>query len=178
MRPSLSWRRRDAGGFTYLGVMFIVVVLSMTASMASVVWSTVHQRHNEHELVFVGRQFQAAIERYQQRSKEAEARYPRRLEDLLRDDRAPSIERHLRRLYTDPMTGRAEWGLIRRPDGGIVGVHSLSERKPMPGSLRAAALNASDALTYSEWRFMAPSAVAPVAESPAAAPTTGSTKPP
>ena len=28
------------------------------------------------------------------------------------------------------MTGRAEWGLIRKPGIGIVGVHSLSARKP------------------------------------------------
>lgn len=149
--------------------MFIVALLAATASMASVLWSTVQQRANERELVFVGRQFEAAIERYRQRSKAPEARYPRRLEDLLRDDRALQAERHLRRLYIDPMTGRAEWGLIRDADGGIVGVHSLSARKPMPDTLLAASIKATGAETYREWRFISSSARAPVAAASAPA---------
>jgi type II secretory pathway pseudopilin PulG len=146
-------------GFTYLGLMFIVVVLSMTATMASVVWSTVQQRANEQELLFIGRQFQAAIERYGQRNVGTEGRYPRRLEELLRDARTIQIERHLRRLYIDPMTGQAEWGLLRLADGGIVGVHSLSSRAPMEAGVAAAALGFSQATSYRDWRFVAPSAV-------------------
>lgn len=141
--------------------MFIVAMLAATASMASVLWSTVQQRANERELVFAGRQFEAAIERYRQRSQGPTQRYPRRLEDLLRDDRAVQPVRHLRRVYLDPMTGRPEWGLIRDADGGIVGVHSLSERKPMAGTLVGASLQADGASTYREWRFISSSARAP-----------------
>lgn len=146
-------------GFTYLGLMFIVAVLSMTTAMASVVWSTVQQRANEKELLFIGRQFQAAIERYSLRSAVPLGRYPRSLEDLLRDGRSVQIERHLRRLYADPMTGRTEWGLLRLRDGGIVGVHSLSNRVPMDSGGAAAALGFSQAASYRDWRFVAPSAL-------------------
>jgi type II secretory pathway pseudopilin PulG len=186
-------RRPRGRGFTYLGVMFLVALLGLTAAMASVVWSTEQQRADERELVFAGRQFQAAIERYQQRPvspnnpAEAIARYPRQLEDLLRDNRAVQAERHLRRIYIDPMTRRPEWGLIRAADGGIVGVHSLSERKPMAGTLLAATFvldpTARAAATYRDWRFVAPSAGLPAsapapATEPAPAPAPGTRVPP
>jgi type II secretory pathway pseudopilin PulG len=189
-------RRTGGRGFTYLGVMFLVALLGLTAAMASVVWSTEQQRADERELVFVGRQFQAAIERYRQRPAsannpdnraEASTRYPRQLEDLLRDDRTVQADRHLRRIYIDPMTRRPEWGLIRAADGGIVGVHSLSERKPMAGTLLAATFvldpTARAAATYRDWRFVAPSAGLPAsapapATEPAPAPAPGTRVPP
>lgn len=155
-------------GFTYLGVMFIVAVLAMTSAMASAVWSTVQRRENERELVFVGRQFQAAIERYRQRSKGTtpQSQYPRRLEDLLRDVRVPQVERDLRQLYPDPITGHRQWGLIQLPGGGIVGVHSLSSRVPLQRSLLASRLAFPQAMSYRDWRFVAPSAVALLAAAP------------
>ncbi|MBX9795066.1 MAG: type II secretion system GspH family protein [Burkholderiaceae bacterium] len=146
-------------GFTYLGVMFIVSLLSLTASMASVVWSTVQQRENERELAFAGRQYQAAIERYQQHSKTPARRFPRQLTDLLRDARDPAVRRDLRQLYPDPMTGRVQWGLIRLPDGGIVGVHSLSDRRPLQRSLISPGVAFPKAVSYRDWRFIAPSGV-------------------
>ena len=144
-------------GFTYLGVMFIVSLLAMTAAMASVVWSTVQQRENERELVFAGRQYQAAIERFQQHSKTPAQRFPRQLADLLRDAREPALRRDLRRLYPDPMTGRMQWGLIRLPDGGIVGVHSLSDRRPLQRAQLSPGLAFPKAVSYRDWRFLAPS---------------------
>lgn len=180
-RPGRA-RSLQGRGFTYLGVMFLVALLTLTATLASVVWSTEQQRANERELVFAGRQFQVAIESYQRRTPvgagNAVARYPREIDDLLRDTRAVQIERHLRRVYIDPMTHRAEWGLIRGADGGIVGVHSLSERKPMAGTLLAASLQVPDeagpVVSYRDWRFIAPSAGAAAGPStPASAPRPG-----
>ena len=173
-RPGHPGTRSRGRGFTYLGVMFLVALLSLTAALASVVWGTEQQRVDERELVFAGRQFQAAIERYQSRAPaNVAARYPRELGDLLRDTRAVQIERPLRRIYIDPMTRRTEWGLIRGADGGIVGVHSLSERKPMAGTLLAANFagveSAGVATSYRDWRFIAPSAGTP-ATAPQAAP--------
>jgi type II secretory pathway pseudopilin PulG len=164
-------RQHGGRGFTYLAVMFIVALLTLTAAMASAVWSTVQQRSDEHQLAFVGRQFQTAIERYAQRPADARGRYPRRLEDLLRDDRALQPVRHLRRIYLDPMTGRPEWGLIRAPDGGIVGVHSLSERQPMTGTLLASRFDTVQVKTYRDWQFIAAGtgSVQPAASAPAAA---------
>lgn len=145
-------------GFTYLGVMFLVMLLALTAAMASVVWSTEQRRENERQLVFVGLQFQAAIERYRQRSKDGEAAYPRRLEDLVRDARALNVVRHLRQVFPDPLTGSTRWGLVRLPDGGIVGVYSLSDRAPLQRGSLAQGLSFPDAKSYRDWRFIAPSA--------------------
>lgn len=190
----MSTRRSHASrprGFTYLGVLFIVGLLAITAAAASVVWAAAQQRDNEVELVFVGRQFVAAIERYRAASRplaadpsggspagssvspraNPAALYPRSLEALLRDDRAITPQHHLRRIYLDPMTGNAQWGLIRLPGGGIVGVHSLSARQPFPRKFVVAGFApplppAQGVLTYGDWRFLAPSAEALLAPQP------------
>ena len=57
--------------------------------------------------------------------------YPQRLENLLADNRFPNVRRHLRRIYRDPMTGSTDWGLVRGPNGGIVGVYSTSTAQPL-----------------------------------------------
>lgn len=150
-------------GFTYLGVLFLISVLAMTAVAASVVWRIAKQRDDERELVFIGRQFAAAIEHYRAYAGDPAQPYPRRLEDLLRDDRSITPQRHLRRLYVDPMTGDSQWGLIRLPDGGIVGVHSLSDRKPYPRTFVVAGFSAPESTSYQEWQFVAPSAADVVA---------------
>jgi hypothetical protein len=89
-----------------------------------------------------------------------------RLEDLLQDERYPNVRRYLRRIYRDPMTGKNEWGLVKAPDGGIVGVHSLAEGRP----LKSADFSEADAAfvaveTYAEWKFVA---VPPAAQTPPA----------
>lgn len=146
-------------GFTYLGVMFIVSVLAMTAAMAASVWSTMQRRDQERELLFVGLQYQQAIERYRSRSTGANPLYPRHIEDLLLDDRAPRVQRDLRQRYPDPITGSSEWGVIRLPDGGIVGVYSLSERSPLKRDWKDAGVAFPQSRRYRDWRFVAPSAV-------------------
>lgn len=151
--------KRPAAGYTYLGVLFIVSVLAMTAAAASVVWHVAKQRDDERELVFVGQQFAAAIERYRNRVLNPDQPYPYRLEELLHDDRGVVPQRHLRRLYVDPMTGDAKWGLIRVSGGGIVGVHSLSERRPYPRNQVVAGYMPPVASSYQGWRFVAPSAL-------------------
>jgi type II secretory pathway pseudopilin PulG len=163
---ALSQRGRThqrSRGFTYLGVLFLISVLGITAAAAGVVWSIAGQRDAERELVFVGRQFVSAIESYRARSTDPVLTYPRQLEDLLRDDRSITPQHHLRRLYVDPMTGDSKWGLIRLPDGGIVGVHSLSDRKPYPRAFVVAGFPAPSSTSYQEWRFVAPSAADTVA---------------
>ncbi len=139
-------------------MLFLISVLAMTALAASVVWRIAKQRDDERELVFIGRQFAAAIEHYRVYSTDPALPYPRHLDDLLRDDRDITPKRHLRRLYVDPMTGDDQWGLIRLPDGGIVGVHSLSDRKPYPRTFVVAGFSVPSSASYREWQFVAPSA--------------------
>lgn len=149
-------------GFTYLGVLFLIGLLTLAAAAAGAVWSTVQQRDKEVELVFVGRQFASAIERYRARSDrlaEVPARaYPDSLDALLNDTRDSMPKHHLRRLYIDPITGEAQWGLIRLPDGGIVGVHSLSARRPYARTFVTPDFSTPSTTSYRDWHFVAPSA--------------------
>ena len=147
-----------ARGFTYLGVLFLIGLLAMTAAAAGAVWSVAKQRDDERELVFIGRQFETAIERYRAASTDPAQPYPRRLEQLLRDERGIVPDHHLRRLYVDPMTGDSNWGLIRLPDGGIVGVHSLSDRRPYSRERVVTGFSPPSSRSYRDWAFVAPSA--------------------
>lgn len=157
--------RRDAG-FTYLGVLFLVGLLALTAGMASAVWATAQQREHERQLAFAGRQYQQAIERYRQQAHGSDAPFPREVAHLLRDPRVPGVRRFLRQPYVDPMTDKAEWGLVRLADGSIVGVHSLSSRTAIGGPPDAPGI--SGGKTYREWRFIAPSAMPLLTPAPAA----------
>lgn len=121
------------GGFTPIGVLFLVVGIGVGLAAVGTVWQTSVKREKEQELLFVGNQYRQAIASYYQRSPGSVKQYPRSLADLLEDPRSLNTVRHLRRLYRDPITGEAEWGLAR--DGqGIVGVHSLSHEEPLKKS--------------------------------------------
>lgn len=134
--PAVRMTRTDAGrarcgGFTYLWVLLLVALMGVGLTVAVEIDSVAAQRERERELLAIGRQFRAAIGRYYETQLTAGRReYPASLEDLLRDNRAPGIKRYLRKIFVDPMTGKAEWGLLR-VSGRIVGVHSLSEREPI-----------------------------------------------
>src|SRR5207245_1886735 len=57
---------------------------------------------------------------------------PHALQDLVQDERLPVPKHHLRRLYPDPVTGKADWSLIPTPSGqAIMGVASSSQGVPI-----------------------------------------------
>src|SRR5205807_4179630 len=115
-------------GFTYLTVLFFVAVLTAGLALIGEVWETAAKREKEAELLFIGHEYRKAITRYYLAGKN---QYPRALEDLLKDPRQPGTVRYLRRNYIDPITGKAEWGIVKSSDAGIAGVYSLSEQKPL-----------------------------------------------
>src|SRR5262249_29173489 len=130
-----------------------VAVIGIGLSGTGVVWSQASQREKERELLFVGAQFRRAIETYYERSPGVK-RYPAALEDLLADKRFPGTERHLRRIYADPFTGKADWVLMQAPGGGIMGVHSKSTAAPVRnGPLVSNDRPFQGAKTYQEWQF-------------------------
>jgi type II secretory pathway pseudopilin PulG len=137
---------RRQRGFTYLCALLIVAVAGAGLAAIAELWSHARQREKEAELLWIGNQFKQAIGLYYQRSPGAVKRYPEKLEDLLEDRRFVSTQRYLRRIYTDPMTGKAEWGLISAPGGGVMGMRSLSTAKAirvLEGTNR-----------YANWKFM------------------------
>jgi hypothetical protein len=69
----------------------------------------------------------------------------------------------LRKLYVDPITGRAEWGLLYQPGSqGIIGVHSLSSSAPLKvGNFEARFTGFEGRSHLSEWQFVAGGPVPP-----------------
>lgn len=120
-----SGNARQAG-FTYVGAMILVALLGGGLAAYGEMSSHARRRAQEAELIWVGNQFREAIGLYYQRSPSASKRYPDKLDDLLEDRRFASRQRYLRKIYTDPTSGKAEWGLVHAPQGGVMGVYSLA----------------------------------------------------
>ena len=116
---------RRQRGFTYLGLLLAIALLGLGLSAASEVWVKVVQRQKLEQLEFVGQQFIQAIGSYYESSPGAVKRYPKSLEDLLEDKRYPFVRRHLRQVYRNPLTGKADWELIAAPGGGVRGVRTI-----------------------------------------------------
>ena len=80
--------------------------------------------------------------------------YPQHPEDLLLDRRLPQPRSHLRKMYRDPTTGKAQWAVVESPQGGIMGVHSLSQAQPLKtGGFYGEDTVLQGAARYSEWLF-------------------------
>jgi type II secretory pathway pseudopilin PulG len=120
-----------ASGFTYLWLLILVALMGLATTLVASVHATASRSEKEAELLSIGRQFQRALISYHSViTSEGVGNYPESLEELLEDKRGLVTRRHLRKIYVDPMTGRAEWGLVR-VGGRIVGVHSLSDTTPV-----------------------------------------------
>jgi type II secretory pathway pseudopilin PulG len=143
---------RQQAGFTYLTILFVVAIMGVGLALAGQVWHTAAVREREADLLHVGNEYRKAIERY---FLSGPRQYPRNLSDLIKDPRQPGTVRHLRRLYPDPVTGGEEWGLVKAADGGIAGVHSLSEATPLKSGGFAIRDKEFEAKTkYSDWKFV------------------------
>jgi type II secretory pathway pseudopilin PulG len=143
--------RRRASGFTYVGLLVLVVLIGLMLAAAGEVASTAAQRERETQLLWVGHQYRAAIGRYWNRKRA----YPQTLQDLLgAAPDAPVQVRCLRRLYPDPMTNAADWVLLPAPNGGIMGVTSSSKRAPLKtGHFDETDQEFANASAYSDWKF-------------------------
>lgn len=100
----------------------------MAAGMAAMgtQWAVAAQRERETELLFRGAEFSRALAAWRDATPAGQAIAPMLLQDLLVDERSTPPRHHLRRLYTDPFTARADWELLRSADGRIVAVASRS----------------------------------------------------
>lgn len=155
------------GGFTYLTILFVVAMMGVGLALTGELWHTAALREREAELLHVGNEYRKAIERYYLAGPR---QYPRALADLLKDPRQAGTVRHLRQLYADPVARNEEWGLVRAPDGGIAGVHSLSEAQPLKSGGFAVRDKEFEAKQkYSDWKFIyVPAVPVPLSVRPAA----------
>ena len=173
-------RSDGTAGFSYIGLLIAIVFFGFGSVGAARLLASTERAEREQDLLFIGEQFRNAIRSYVQVTGAA-VKYPATLAELLQDSRFPTPRRHLRKLYIDPITGNAEWGLVMAPEGGIMGVYSLSTREPQkitgfpagvgsflplppPGPVQASpwtvpiavtvAVPIDKAKTYQDWKFI------------------------
>jgi len=140
-------------GFSYMGLLLFIAIAGIGLSAVGMTWHSQVKAENEQQLLFVGSQFRSALNSYYESTPAATKTYPLTLQDLLRDKRFPNVKRHLRQIYTDPMSGNTEWG-INRAQGRIVGIYSLSTKKPFKLSgFTNENQSFNYAKSYREWIF-------------------------
>lgn len=141
-------------GFTFLGVMFLLFLISLLSAKAMEVTSLTMQRQAEEELLVIGQAYQQALRSYANRTPPGLRPAPMTLDDLVNDTRGPIAVHHLRKVYYDPLTGTKEWGTLIAPGGGIVGVYSLSTKTPIKVANFPLGLEyLNDKKAYKEWIF-------------------------
>lgn len=151
-------------GYTYFGLLLAITVASLTLSAGAGLLGNEVRRDKERELMFAGDAIRRAIEQYHLKNQGNPEPYPKRLESLLRDPHQPTVLRHLRRIYRDPMHEPEElssrptdgtWVLIHDVNGQIVGVHSNSMREPLRKDGFPAEYSAfRQARSYADWKFV------------------------
>jgi hypothetical protein len=158
--------RTSERGFSYMLLLFMLLLSGVALAALGENLGVGLQREREAELLWRGTEIARALDRYHAVAVNGASRYPTTLEELVEDRRLADPRYHLRRLYLDPYSGRADWDLLRDEQGGIVGVHSRSSalalaRIGVPlqvGETNAdepGAPAASRAPRVNEWRFMA-----------------------
>ena len=154
---------REAGA-AYLMLLLLIMVMGLGLVAVSEVWHTTIRREKEQELLFVGNQYRQALELfYAQTPGGHKQRYPATLENMLKDPRVPGTKRYLRKIFADPITGSKDWGLLRAPGGGIIGVYSMSIEEPIKKSNFGRLNNAfEDKKRYKDWVFIQRSSQAPI----------------
>lgn len=159
----------SSGGFTYMTVLVIVVVVGIAASRGAIVWKTAMQREKEIELISHGTQIRDALRRwYKVKVVPGETKItpidpragtpasPVELKTLSEKD--GKGVRYLRlSALIEPLSDKPEreWVVIRE-GGRIVGVKSSSEKEPIKQGNFPLDLHPADfekKKKYSEWEF-------------------------
>ncbi len=160
--------RRGEAGYNLVILMVMVTVLGILVAAALPAWSTAIRREQEKELIFRGFQYAEAIRVFRQRF----GRPPVRLEELIEVQ-----PRSIRRLWKDPITGKAEWGLVFAAGPGgqagqaqpgtptgvaLPGVHSGGDQVTQGPVIGVYSLAKGESVLtfleqheYSQWRFTA-----------------------
>lgn len=148
---------RAQAGFTYVGLIVFVTVIGLVGAATLKVGALLQRAEAENELLAIGAEFSAALASYAQATPPGQPAQPASLEALLRDPRFPAPRRHLRRIFVDPITGRAEWGLVQAAEGApILGVYSLSRARPLKiANFDARFVNFEHKQHLSDWKFTA-----------------------
>lgn len=157
-----KFSKKRSAGFTYIGLLILLAIMGIVSAAAVQMGVVMHRRVAEDALLDVGREFSQALESYKRSTPAGQPDEPATLQDLLKDPRFPGKMRHLRKLFSDPITGQQEWGILRSEDTGrIAGVYSLSEATPIKIANFDLRLHGFEGKTsYQDWVFTRMQAVA------------------
>jgi len=161
-------------GVTYLFLMFAIVLIGLSTTVAAKQWKAMVQRELEADLLSKGIEIQSALALYSATMKAGRVTpaevYPQSLAELTRLPKP-----FLRKEYADPMS-HGNWEYVRSPTGGIMGVRSKSRGTPFkkhdfPQVVRHLEGRAS----YHDWIFQHPNpstaGLLPVGPAPIPPPT-------
>jgi type II secretory pathway pseudopilin PulG len=170
---------RDAG-FTYVGLIVLVAIIGLVGAATLKVDALLRRAAAEQELLEIGAAFSAALRSYADATPRGQPPYPPSLQELLKDPRSPAVLRHLRKIFVDPVTGKATWGIVHAGnDSGVLAVYSLSTARPLKiANFDARFANLESREHLSDWKFAAlgqgvaqpgqhPEQAAPAAPAPA-----------
>jgi type II secretory pathway pseudopilin PulG len=162
-RPAARLRR--AGGFTYVGLIVLVAIVGLVGAATLKADALLRRAAAEQELLEIGAAFSAALTSYAEATPRGQPQPPPSLEELLKDPRFPGTRRHLRKIFVDPITGKAEWGIVWLNPGrgingnggtGVVAVYSLSQSKPLKqANFDERFQNLAGRERISDWKFAA-----------------------
>ena len=159
---------RPQRGFTYLSLVILVAIIGLVGAAGLKMGALLQRNAAERELLDIGAAFSDALQSYARATPPGQPQQPASLKDLLKDPRVPGTRRHLRKIFVDPITGRAEWGLmylagndskanangVNGGGNGIVGVYSLSPAKPVKvGNFEARFQQFAGKDHLSDWKF-------------------------
>jgi len=155
--PAVPVEISNSRGVTYLALMFSIVLIGISASATARQWTVMIQREKEADLVAKGIEIQNALSVYSATMKLGRVTnmevYPQSLAELTRGPKP-----YLRKVYQDPMNG-AEWEYMRAPTGGIMGVRSKSNIKPIKErDFPLAVRHFEGRKSYRDWIFQHPNA--------------------
>jgi type II secretory pathway pseudopilin PulG len=144
---------RSVKGFTFLAVMFAIVLIGLSLTGAVQQWKTIMKREREAELLFRGDQIRKAIAYYYVDPRTpGPLKYPQKLEDLVKVPNTSATKRFLRKVYKDPVTNE-DWGIVPIGDR-IRGVYSKSDEEPLKQANFPDEYKMFEGKTkYSEWVF-------------------------
>ncbi|SEN47392.1 Type II secretory pathway, pseudopilin PulG [Duganella sp. CF517] len=150
-------RKGRDGGFTYLSLIILVAIIGLVSASALKLGSVLQRSRAEQELLDIGAAFSDALQSYADATPAGFPPQPPSLKELLKDPRFPTVRRHLRKVFVDPMTGKAEWGITYLGDKvGVLAVYSLSDAKPVRiGNFPQRFQGLAGKQKISEWRFAA-----------------------
>jgi len=162
--PISTGRAGRACGFTYLGLLILLAIMGLVAAAGIKMGAVMQRAAAEEELLEIGAQFSEALRSYAAATPRDQVPYPPSLQELLKDPRFPHPRRHLRKIFLDPVSGNAQWG-ITYLDGerGVIAVYSLSDRRPLKiANFDVRFQNFGQKEKLSDWKFVAAGSSVPV----------------